>query len=205
MSEKREILNPLPVRIWHLVNGVGIVLLIITGIQLRGPETFPIFGPLKRAIVLHNFVAFIVVLDYFLWVLYYLVKRELKKQYVPTMEDVTEGVMKQASYYFFRMFLGDPPMFEPKPEAKFNALQKITYFGIMFLIMPLQIITGILLYDIETFAAVIGVVGGVRVVDTLHVLLGYLFTAFLIAHLYLATLGRTVFAHFKAIILGYEE
>jgi thiosulfate reductase cytochrome b subunit len=47
--------------------------------------------------------------------------------------------------------------------------------------------------------------GGVRVVDTVHVLLFIFFTAFIFAHPYLASLGHTPTAHFKAMITGYEE
>ena len=47
--------------------------------------------------------------------------------------------------------------------------------------------------------------GGVRVVDTVHVLLFILFSGFLIVHIYLASLGHTPSAHFKAMITGYEE
>ncbi len=198
-------MNPLPVRIWHLVHGVGITLLILTGVQLRFPDIITVFGTLKSVINIHNLVGFIVSLDYFLWFIYYAAKKELAKQYLPTLKDIGEGSTTQATYYFFRIFLGDPPPFEPRPKAKFNSLQKITYFGIMFVMLPLQIITGILLWDIEKFIVIIGVVGGVRIVDTLHVILAYVFTAFLIMHLYLATLGHTFFSHFKAIILGYED
>jgi thiosulfate reductase cytochrome b subunit len=35
--------------------------------------------------------------------------------------------------------------------------------------------------------------------------LAYIVTAFLVVHVYLATLGHTFFAHFKAMIVGYEE
>jgi hypothetical protein len=33
----------------------------------------------------------------------------------------------------------------------------------------------------------------------------YLFSLFMVAHLYLVTLGRTFFPHTKAMITGYEE
>ena len=75
----------------------------------------------------------------------------------------------------------------------------------MFLILPLQMVTGILLWDIEKFIIIIGAVGGVRFIDGLHVILAYVLTAFSIIHVYLATLGHTFFSHFKAIILGYEK
>ena len=38
---------------------------------------------------------------------------------------------------------------------------------------------------------------------TVHFILGGLFAAFLVAHLYLATTGETIGENFKAIITGY--
>jgi thiosulfate reductase cytochrome b subunit len=51
----------------------------------------------------------------------------------------------------------------------------------------------------------VDLLGGVRVVDTIHVLLFILFCGFIIVHVYLASLGHTPSAHIKAMITGYEE
>jgi len=45
----------------------------------------------------------------------------------------------------------------------------------------------------------------VREISILHTVLGYLFVAFIVAHIYLATTGHTVFAHFKMMITGKEQ
>jgi thiosulfate reductase cytochrome b subunit len=47
--------------------------------------------------------------------------------------------------------------------------------------------------------------GGVRIVDTVHVLLFIFFSGFIIVHIYLGSLGHTPSAHFKAMWTGYEE
>ena len=201
----REYLHPLGVRIWHWVHGLAIVLLVLTGFQLRFPDVFKLFGAFGDAVSVHNFFGFLVLFDYFLWLGFYLARRELAKQYLPTREDLMVGIPRQANYYFARYFFGDPPPFEPRPEAKFNSLQKTAYFGIMFVMLPLQIISGILLWDLKTFHPIIERLGGVRVVDAFHIILAYVFAAFLLVHLYLATLGHTFFSHFKAMIVGYEE
>lgn len=202
---KRELLHPLVIRIWHWVHGIAIVLLVLTGIQLRFPDLVTWFGTFRSAVKIHNIFGFIVLFDYLLWFGFYLIKWELIKQYIPTRGDFTVGVPTQANYYFARIFFGDPPPFEPTPKAKFNALQKTTYFGIMFVLLPLQIVTGVLLWDLERFHTILEALGGVRVIDALHIILAYIFISFLMVHLYLATLGHTFFAHFKAMIVGYEK
>jgi len=202
---RKEILHPLLVRIWHWIHAFAIVLLVFTGIQLRFPDLITWFGTFKRAVNIHNILGFTVLFDYLLWFGYYAVTRQLVRQYIPAPEDFSVGIPTQSAYYFARIFFGDPAPFAPTPEAKFNSLQKITYFGVMFVLVPLQIVTGVLLWDLERFHSIIAALGGVRVLDAFHIIIAYVVAAFLIMHVYLSTLGHTFFEHFKAMIVGYEE
>ena len=84
-------------------------------------------------------------------------------------------------------------------------MQQQTYAIIMFLLLPAQMITGLFLWKIKSFENYIEFMGGIRVVNSLHVLLCFFFTAFIIGHIYLATLGHTPLAHIKAMFTGYED
>jgi thiosulfate reductase cytochrome b subunit len=201
---KKIVLYPLVIRIWHWVNALAIFLLVFTGIQLRFPDLIGWFGSFGAAVNIHNIFGFTVLFAYVLWLGFYVFSGELVKQYLPTRRDFLVGMPEQSAYYFARIFFGDPAPFTPTPAARFNSLQKTTYFGIMFFIIPLQIITGILLWDLERFHHVIEALGGVRVIDAFHIIIAYIVAAFVIAHIYLATLGHTFFAHIKAMIVGYE-
>ena len=205
VNRQRVILYPLTIRMWHWIHALAIVILVFTGWQLRFPDFIKWFGTFGAAVNIHNIFGFIVVFDYLLWFGFYVWKRELGKQYVPTRTDFLVGMPSQSVYYFARIFFGDPPPFEPTPEARFNSLQKTTYFGIMFFLIPLQIVTGILLWDLERFHAVIETLGGVRVIDAFHIIIAYVTASFLIVHIYLSTLGHSFFAHIIAMIVGYEE
>ena len=88
---------------------------------------------------------------------------------------------------------------------KFNPLQSMTYQIIMLLVLPIQFITGILLWNLTRFAGIVAFFGGVRVVDTVHVLIFICFVFYILAHAYLGTLGRTPLEYFKAMFTGYEE
>jgi thiosulfate reductase cytochrome b subunit len=79
------------------------------------------------------------------------------------------------------------------------------YQIIMILLVPIQFYTGVLLWDVARFSSLVDMLGGVRVVDTIHVLLFIFFCGFIIVHVYLASLGHTPSAHFKAMLTGYEE
>jgi hypothetical protein len=75
----------------------------------------------------------------------------------------------------------------------------------MLILLPFQLITGVLLWDIKRFADWISLLGGIKIVDFIHVVLFFSLTAFLIGHVYLTTLGTTLMEHIKAMFTGYEE
>jgi thiosulfate reductase cytochrome b subunit len=79
------------------------------------------------------------------------------------------------------------------------------YQIIMMVLVPVQFFTGILLWDIARFSTMVELFGGLRVVDTVHMLIFIFFSGFIIVHIYLASLGHTPTAHFESMITGYEE
>ena len=144
MSKKLVYLQPVPVRIWHWLNALGIVTLIISGAQIRFPEYVPILGSYRAAINLHNTAGIVVALSFSIWFFYYkMLAHTLEKTYVPNTEDLTTGLFRQAVFYFLMYFFGTPNPHHPTPEHKFNPLQKSAYLLIMFLLMPLVSLTGI--------------------------------------------------------------
>jgi thiosulfate reductase cytochrome b subunit len=108
-------------------------------------------------------------------------------------------------FYGYGIFRGEPNPHHPNAYKKFNALQSMLYQIIMMLLVPVMFFTGLLLWDVGRFSSIVDALGGVRVVDTVHVLLFIVFCGFMIVHVYLASLGHTASAHFKAMITGYEE
>ena len=77
---------------------------------------------------------------------------------------------------------------------------------VMMLLVPVVFVTGLLLYDVTFFYGLVELLGGVRVIDTVHVLIYIFFVFFIFLHVYLGSLGHTPSAHFKAMfVTGYEE
>jgi thiosulfate reductase cytochrome b subunit len=198
-------IHPLPVRIWHWTNAFGFVLLIATGLQLRYLDLFQLMS-FKSAVVLHNWIGFVLIANFFIWLGFYLFTDKIKV-YHPELSPTKyfKASFRQMKFYGYGIFKGDPNPHHPSAYAKFNALQSMLYQIIMMLLVPLQFFTGLLLWDVTRFASMVDLFGGVRVVDTVHVLLFILFCGFIIVHVYLASLGHTPSAHFKAMITGYEE
>ena len=195
--------HPAPVRVWHWINAVGIVLLVLTGIQIRYVEMVRFFS-LEEAVNVHNYIGFVVIANYGLWVAYYFGTGKIKI-YFPNLRTFVPDVIRQALYYGNGIFKGDPNPHHMTPDNKFNAMQKKAYLGLMFLFLPAQMITGLFLWRVKQFSGYIEILGGIKVVDSIHVMLFFFFAIFLVVHSYLATLGHTPLAHFKAMFTGYEE
>jgi Ni/Fe-hydrogenase b-type cytochrome subunit len=198
-------LTPMPVRIWHWLNAFGIVTLCVTGLQIRFPDYVNIFGTYKSAIRLHNTAGVVVSISYTLWIIYYLfVAKSLMKLYVPSLEDLKSGLFRQAFFYFYYYFKGEPNPHHSTPDSKFNPMQKAAYLVIMLVLLPLIVITGFVLMYVAPFRELLLVVGGIKTLVSAHFLIACSFCAFLFVHIYLATLGHTPLAHFKPMWTGWE-
>jgi thiosulfate reductase cytochrome b subunit len=202
---KKIYIHPLPVRIWHWTNAVGFVLLILTGLQIRYRDLIGI-ASFEASVRLHNYVGFVLMGSYLLWLVFYLTSDKIKNyQMELSPKKFYTTAIKQALYYGYGIFRGKENPHHTSAYTKFNPLQKLTYDLIMLLVVPIQFVTGLFLWDVNRFAGAVAALGGVRTVDTVHVLLFIFFSAFLPVHAYLATLGHTPLAHFKAMFTGYEE
>jgi len=202
-NEKMIYIHPLPVRVWHWINAFGFVLLILTGFQIRYAEMLN-FMTLTNAITFHNYVGFVVIANYFIWLTYYLASGNVKI-YIPDPRNLVAIAVKQIMYYGYGIFVGKPNPHVMTPENKFNPLQQQAYLAIMFVLLPAQMMSGLFLWKIKGYEEYINLLGGIKLLDTIHVLLFFFFTSFLFIHCYLATLGHTPLAHFKAMFTGYEE
>lgn len=203
---KRIYLTPTPVRIWHWLNASGFVALILSGIQIRFPDYANIFGSYKAAILLHNTAGIVVSVSFLLWLGYYLlITHKMGQLYVPTAEDLCAGVLRQAKFYFLTYFLGWENPHHVSPQNKFNPMQKSAYLVIMMVLVPLVIGSGLLLMNLAPLRPLVLLTGGIKVVAGVHFLLACALGAFLMTHVYLATLGPSPFAHFKPMWTGWEE
>ena len=208
---KKVFLHTLTIRIWHWINALIVIALMVTGIQLRAPgiEEFAhrmaIWVPeYSMAVLIHKYIGYAMALSFLFWLIYIMASGSFRTHYLPRPADIPI-LGKQARYYIFGLFQGSENPFIPTAEGKFNPLQKIAYGSVMLVITPFIVITGILFSDIFLFRGVIDRMGGIRLLDALHVLASYLFLLNLIVHLYMCTMGHHIFDHIKAMILGYEE
>jgi len=199
----RAPLHPLAIRIWHWTNASLILLLLLTAVQLRAPEV-AIFGKFGNAVWLHKHAGFCAAGSFAFWLLYVVPSGAFWRHYMPTASDIT-GMWRQAIYYAWGMFRGARNPFSPTPSRKFDPLQKFVYILMMIVVTPLSLFTGILFSDILFFRRCIEGLGGLRVLDLLHVAAAYAFLLYTLVHIYMATTGPSVLSYFKAMIVGHDE
>ena len=204
-ATEKVYLHPLPVRIWHWLNALGFVLLIITGFQLRYADLFGMMS-FESAVKLHNWIGFAVIANWFLWFFYYVTSDKVTN-YHPDLDAKSffERYFRQAEYYSWGFFHGEERPHKVVPHDKFNPMQKLTYQFVMFITAPITFLTGLMMWDVQRFSGLIELVGGIRVVNTIHVLMFILFVFFIGLHAYMGVLGAKPSSHYKEMITGYEE
>jgi thiosulfate reductase cytochrome b subunit len=200
---KRIYLHALSLRIWHWVNALMVIILLITGYQLR-ISGIASLRPHDPALVVHKYAGWAMVIFYIFWFVYSLISKNLSRNYAIGRHDL-KGTFKQAKFYLFSIFKGEENPFRPSPDDKFNSLQKIAYSSIMFIFVPIIIITGLLYTDVAFPRKYILLWNITGIVNAIHIIAAYVFALFLVIHVYMATLGPTPLSHIYAMIKGYEE
>ncbi len=198
----RERIHTLPMRIWHWTNAFLIILLMLTGVQLRAPD-LALFGKYGNAVWLHKHAGFCAAGGFAFWVLYVSLSASWR-HYLPRRSDL-KGIPRQVVYYAFGIFRGAKNPFAPSPSRRFDPLQKLVYMAMMTVVTPVAVFTGIFFSDILYFQRCVETLGGLRVLDLLHVATAYVFSLYLLLHVYMATTGPSVLSHFKAMIVGYHD
>lgn len=190
-------------RLWHWLQTFAIVLLLFTGLIIHKPDTFGIFG-FTGVVVVHNVLAALLALNAALSLFYHLASGEIQ-QYIPRPRGFFDQMITQAKFYINGIFKGKEHPFEKTPRKKLNPLQQVTYFGILNVLLPLQGITGILIWGAQRWPEIAESMGGLPFLAPLHTLTAWLFASFIVAHVYLTTTGHTPTAGIQAMMMGWED
>ncbi len=190
-------------RFWHWLQTFTIVLLLFTGLVIHRPEIFGIFS-FRYIVIFHNVLAAILVINAALSLFYHLASGEIR-QFIPRPHGFFDQAIVQAKYYLQGIFKGAEHPFEKTPQKKLNPLQQATYFAILNILLPLQIITGALMWGVQKWPKIAGMLGGLPYLAPFHSLVAWMFAAFIVAHVYLTTTGHEPLSGIKAMINGWED
>ena len=185
-------------RFWHWTQALLILVLLISGFEIHG--SYDLLG-FEGAVTTHRTAAWSLVTLWIFAIFWHVTTGEWK-QYVPTLKKV-DAMIK---YYLLGIFIRAPHPFRQTVLKKHNPLQRLAYLFLWVVISPMIWLTGwaYLFYarwddwGLDRFLAL-------EQVAFFHAMAAFMMLIFLIAHLYLITTGRTVMAHMKAMITGWEE
>lgn len=192
-------LHPLWLRIWHWVNTVIIVLLIVTGLELGFTDLHIL--PFQKAVLIHKVLGFAMIAGFLFWLVAAVLDGSLARCYRVRRRDLS-GLARQARYYALGTFKGETDPFPTTAGEKFNPLKKLAYISIQLVFTPVVIVTGVLFSDILLFRQAIGFIGGLRVLDAVHVIAAYVFADFIVIHAYMATTGKTPLSRIREMFTG---
>ncbi len=190
-------------RLWHWLQALAIVGLMATGLEIHFPSTIRMIG-FADAISIHNILGFVLLGNAFLALFYHLTTGEIR-QFLPQPRDFFTQAAQQAGYYMRGIFHDAPHPFDRSPVAKLNPLQQITYLIILNALLPLQVLSGLAMWGAQRWPGMVDAVGGLPLLAKVHTLVAWLFAAFLIGHIYLATTGSTPLSHIRAMIVGWDH
>jgi thiosulfate reductase cytochrome b subunit len=202
-SENKIYFYPVWLRIWHGINALGIIILIFTGITMNSGFEDAIIN-FKLTITLHNYAGFIVSINYLIFFIGNLITNN-GKFYIIKPRNFLRRPIKQAQYYAWGMFHGEKAPYPLSEKRKFNPLQKYAYLFVMYVAVPLVIISGIGLIFPELIFDEIYNVSGVLITAVLHSAMGFFISVFLLIHLYVASIGKDPIENFKSIINGWHH
>ncbi len=188
-------------RVWHWLQALAILILLLTGVEIHVASLGLMeFG---LAVRLHNIVGFVVLANAIFAAFFHLASGEIQ-QYLPRPRGFFGQAITQARFYLSGIFRGEPHPFEKSPTRKLNPLQQITYLGILNVLLPLQVVTGILIWGVQRWPLLDTMMGGLTFLAPLHAFGAWMFAAFLLMHVYLTTTGPTPVANMKAMVVGWD-
>lgn len=190
-------------RFWHWLQTVAIILLLFTGLVIHRPDMLGMFN-FRYIVWVHNMLALIVLINAAMSLFYHLTSGAIQ-QFIPRPYGFFDQAILQTKFYLYGIFKGESHPLEKTRRQKLNPLQQVTYFGLLNVLLPLQIITGGLMWGVQQWPVAAGLLGGLPVLAPVHTLVAWLFAAFIVAHVYLTTTGPTVLTDIKAMVTGWED
>ncbi len=190
-------------RIWHWLMALSILLLLWTGIEIHWVGGASVFG-FTQSVWIHNALAAVLIVNAFLSLFYHVASNEIR-QLIPPRETFLGEAIAQAKFYLNGIFVGAPHPVPKSRERKLNPLQQVTYLMLLNVLIPLQVVTGVLIWGAPRWPALSNAVGGLTIVTPVHSLGAWLLATFVVAHVYLTTTGHTPLSNIRAMVVGEDE
>ncbi|MGC4000910.1 MAG: cytochrome b/b6 domain-containing protein [Anaeromyxobacter sp.] len=145
-------------RLWHWTMALSGAVLIATGLVIHGGAG----GGLPAAVALHNAFAVVLMANAFLALFHHLATAAIRT-FIPSPTGLLARIAQHLDYQARGIFRGAAHP-ENAPGHKLNPLQQLTYLGLLNVLFPLQIATGLLLWAAGHWPPVAAAIGGLAVI-----------------------------------------
>jgi thiosulfate reductase cytochrome b subunit len=144
----------------------------------RSPRFFMKFGAARAW---HFVAAWVLALGWIGYVAYLFASRRLARDLLPTREQITARAALQDLWNHLRLHRA-----RGEEAGRYNLLQKLTYLAIVFVIVPLAILTGLTMSNAITarFPELYALFGGRESARTLHGIMAALLFLFIVVHIF---------------------
>ena len=190
-------------RFWHWLQATSILVLLLTGLIIHRPDIFSVFFLPRRDHAAQcagrdsghqrRVLAVLSPGD-----------RAHARVHPASAWHGFDDLIAQTKYYLSGIFRASRT-FEKRADDRMNPIQKLTYFGILNVLLPLQIATGVLIWGVQRWPELASSLGGLPPLASVHSLVAWLFASFIVGHVYLTTTGATPLEGIRGMVTGYEE
>ncbi|NJB68347.1 thiosulfate reductase cytochrome b subunit [Desulfobaculum xiamenense] len=200
--EHSEYVYDLHVRVWHWINAALFVVLVATGFSMHFAGLPGTIG-FAVSVHAHDIAGWLLVANYGVFVLMALATGNIR-QYIPNPRGMIVRWAVQARFYLWGIFRGEAHPYRVTRSQRFNPLQQAAYLPIMYLMMPLLILSGVWMFFPELTPETVFGYPGMWLTASVHNILAVGFAIFLVAHVYLSTTGDKVLSLVKGMFTGYH-
>jgi thiosulfate reductase cytochrome b subunit len=195
---------PAWLRVWHWSNATLFVVLAYTGVRLHfGQRRGPIMS-FETAFDVHNLAGSLLVVVGVLFFVGNVLGRN-QQQYLSRPRDGSRGILRQLRWYLIGIFKGEPHPYHADPEHKFNPLQHLTYVGVMYVMYPLLLLSGVVLLFPGFLPGDVLGYPGTFWMAAIHWIVAAAGILFLVGHLYLGSTGDKVRDLYAAMLDGHHR
>ena len=182
--------HPLAETVGHLIHGLCVILLLLTGLQLRLPDLLPIFATFLNAVNLHNICGAMILVDYVCWISYEVWSGRLRSRFFVFPRGFFKDSIEMLHYYGYLIFVHE------NCPRNFDSASVPGIIGkISFLWDDVRVNSG---PDLDWYSLVrpvqampiIEKLGGLRVIDGFHLTFAYLLMSAIVIHTYFHTLKK---------------
>lgn len=184
-------------RFWHWSQALLIFALLLTGFEIHGSYSVIGFGEAAR---LHTLAAWTLIILWLFAIFWHITTGEWR-QYIPTRN----GLFAVIHYYLIGTFTGAEHPYRKTTRAKHNPLQRLAYLFFKLIITPLIWVSGLLYLFYNDWPATLAGLLELETVALAHTGAAFAMLVFIIAHIYMATMGPGLASLIKPMLTGYEE